>query len=94
MDTHATPLLSGLNDLFSIEICSRISQIYRERGAECVLRSGIWFRVDGRDLDAILRRSSADSSALRLGEHVWMKQDKEEEELQSNLTTIGDKDRG
>lgn len=59
-----------------------------------MLRSGIWFRVDGRDLDAILRRSSADSSALRLSEHVCMKQDKEEEELQSNLTTIGDKDRG
>lgn len=78
MDTHATPLLGGLYNLFSIEICSRVSQIYREMGAECVLRSGIWVRVDGRGLDAILRCCSADSSALRLGEYMCMIQDKEE----------------
>lgn len=31
---------------------------------------------------------------LRLGEYVSLERDKEEEELQSNLTTVGDKDRG
>lgn len=31
---------------------------------------------------------------LILGEYMCMKQDKEENELQSNLTTVGDKDRG
>lgn len=94
MYTRATPLLSGLYDPFSIEICSRVSQIYRKRGAECVLRSGIGVRVDGGGLDAILRCCSADSSALRFDEYVCKNQDKEEEELQSNLTTIGDKNRG
>ncbi len=94
MDTHATPLLGRLYNLFSIEICSRVSQIYRERGAESVLRSGIWVRVDSRGLDAILRRCSTDSSAMWLDEYMWIKQDKEEEELQSDLTTVGYQDRG
>lgn len=59
-----------------------------------MLRSGIRVRVYGGGLDAILRCCSADSSALRLGEYICKNQDKEEEELQSNLTTIGDKNRG
>lgn len=94
MDTNAAHLLGGLYDFFSIEICSRVSQIYRERGAECVLGLSIWVGVDGSGPDAILRCCPADSSALVLGEYIRMKKGKEEEKLQSNLSTVGNKDRG
>lgn len=59
-----------------------------------MLRSGIWVRVDSRGLDPVLRCCSTDPSAMWLGEYAWMKQDKEEVELQSDLTTVGYKDRG
>jgi len=46
-------LLSNLYYAISIKICGCISEVYSIRGAQGVLRVGVWVRVEGRRSNAI-----------------------------------------
>ena len=65
MNAITTLLLGNFDDPLAIEIRGWISEIDGKWGAQSMLRSGIWMRVDSRCPHAIFRCSPANSPNLR-----------------------------